>query len=129
MALAVLWRRSTSMGLISGCISGIIKLLFFHFNYPSKYYSLDYLTGLFVGVFTWFLVNISEGEEITLVTSTAIDPLLAGNISSLVTSLLVTLAVSAAATRKVSLHIYLIHKFSHVIFYNCARMKQKQTKD
>ena len=110
MALAVLWRRSTSMGLISGCISGKIKLLSFHFNYPCKYYSLEYLTGLFVGVFTWFLVNISEGEEITLVTSTAIDPLLAGNISSLVTSLLVTLAVSAAATRKVSLQ-YIYTKF------------------
>ena len=61
-------------------------------------------TGLFVGVFTWFLVNIAGGKEITLASSTSIDPLLAGNIASLLTSLIVTLAVSAASKNKVNFY-------------------------
>ena len=58
------------------------------------------LSGLFVGVFTWFLVNISGGKEVTLESATSIDPLIAGNIASLLTSLIVTVSVSLASKKE-----------------------------
>ena len=71
MTLAVLWPSTKSLGLIIGCVSGL-------------------LTGLL----GWIIAVSREEEGITLSTAVREDPLLIGNILSLVVSLVVTVVVS-----------------------------------
>ena len=74
MTLAILWPSTKSLGLILGCISGLVT-----------------------GLLGWIIAVSMEDEGITLSSAVHEDPLLIGNVLSLVVSLVVTVFVSKFA--------------------------------
>ena len=71
MALAILWKGTSSTGLTAGCV-----------------------TGLILGGLAWLITALQQEAGITLASGASENPLLFGNITSLLSSLIITVLVS-----------------------------------